>query len=121
MIHAALPYVLLGLTVGAISGVVGIGGGVILVPALVFVFGLSQHEAQGTTLALLIPPIGLLAAWTYYKHGYVNLEIAAYICLGFFFGSLLGARVATALPNAVLGRIFGVMLLFVALKMIFAK
>ncbi|OPY79782.1 MAG: Sulfite exporter TauE/SafE [Syntrophorhabdus sp. PtaU1.Bin153] len=121
MIHAVFSYVLLGLIVGIISGIVGIGGGVILVPVLVFVFGLSQHEAQGTTLALLIPPIGILAAWTYYKHGYVNLEIAAYICIGFFLGSLLGARVATGLPNIVLGRIFGVMLLFVALKMIFAK
>jgi len=61
-----LFYVLLGLAVGALSGLIGIGGGVFLVPALIFFFGLSQHQAQGTTLALLVPPIGLLAAWTYY-------------------------------------------------------
>jgi uncharacterized membrane protein YfcA len=72
-------YVLLGLVAGVLSGLIGIGGGVIIVPALIFLFGLSQHEAQGTTLALLIPPVGILAAWTYYKQGYVNLEIAGFM------------------------------------------
>ena len=76
-------YVLLGLAAGVISGLIGIGGGVVIVPALIFLFGLTQHQAQGTTLALLVPPIGLLAAWTYYKGGYVNLTMAAFICLGF--------------------------------------
>ena len=76
-----LLYLLLGLVVGAISGLIGIGGGAFFVPALVFLFGLSQHQAQGTTLALLVPPIGLLAAWTYYKQGYVDLKIAAFVCL----------------------------------------
>jgi uncharacterized membrane protein len=75
---------LLGLIAGVLSGVNGIGGGVIIVPALVFIFGLSQHMAQGTTLALLVPPIGILAAWTYYREGYVDLKIAALICLGIF-------------------------------------
>ncbi len=118
---SALLYLLLGLVAGALSGLIGIGGGVIIVPALLFLFGLSQHQAQGTTLALLVPPIGILAAWTYYKQGYVNLEIAAFICVGFFFGSFLGAKIATGLSNVVLERIFGVALLLIALKMIFAK
>ena len=65
------------------------------VPALVFVVGLTQHQAQGTTLALMVPPIGLLAAWTYYKHGNVDLKIAGLICLGFFLGGLFGAKLAT--------------------------
>ncbi len=89
-------------------------------PVLVFLFGFSLHQAQGTTLALLVPPIGILAAFTYYKEGYVDLKIAAFVCLGFFFGGLLGARIATDLPNAILERIFGVALLLIALKMIFA-
>jgi uncharacterized protein len=114
-------YLLLGLVAGALSGLIGIGGGVIIVPVLVFLFGLSQHHAQGTTLALLIPPIGILAAWTYYKEGFVDLRIAAFICVGFFVGSFLGAKLATSLSNLVLERIFGIALLLIAVKMIFAK
>jgi uncharacterized membrane protein YfcA len=116
-----LLYILLGLIAGVLSGLIGIGGGVIIVPALVFLFGLSQHEAQGTTLALLVPPIGLLAALTYYRSGYVDLKIAALICAGFFFGGLVGARFATSMSNAALERTFGIALLLIAIKMIIAK
>jgi uncharacterized membrane protein YfcA len=116
-----LLYLLLGLFAGTFSGLIGIGGGTIIVPALVFLFGLSQHQAQGTTLALLVPPIGFLAAWTYYKQGYVDLRIAAFICVGFFLGGLVGAKLATKLSNVVLERIFGIALLLISLKMIFAK
>jgi hypothetical protein len=116
-----LGCVLLGLIAGVLSGVMGIGGGVIIVPALVFLFGLTQHQAQGTTLALMVPPIGLLAAWTYYKHGGVSLGIAAFVCLGFFLGGLIGARIATNLSEAVLSRMFGILLLLIALKMIVGK
>jgi hypothetical protein len=118
---AGAAYVCLGLVAGFLSGLIGIGGGVIIVPALVFVFGLSQHEAQGTTLALLVPPIGLLAALTYFRKGFVNLEIALLICVGFVVGSLLGARLATGLSNVVLERVFGIALLGIALKMVFAR
>ena len=111
----------IGAVVGIVSGTIGIGGGIVLVPALVFLFGLSQHQAQGTTLALMVPPIGLLAAWTYYKHGFVDLRIAGLICLGFFFGGLVGARLATALSETVLTKVFGVALLLIAVKMIFFK
>lgn len=114
-------YLLLGLIAGVLSGLIGVGGGVIIVPALIFLFGFSQHRAQGTTLALLVPPIGILAAWTYYKQGYVDLRVAALICLGFFFGGLLGAKMATGLSNVVLERIFGIALFLIALKMIFTK
>ena len=116
-----LLFLLLGLVAGILGGLFGLGGGIIIIPALVFLFGLSQHEAQGTTLALLVPPIGLLAAWTYYRQGYVNLKIAALICLGFFFGGLLGAKIATNLPNIVLTRVFGVALLLISLRMIFTR
>ncbi|MER3473965.1 MAG: permease [Armatimonadota bacterium] len=114
-------YVILGFVAGALSGVLGIGGGVIIVPALVFLFHMSQHQTQGTTLAMLIPPIGILAAYTYYRAGYVQVIPAALLAAGFFFGGLIGAKIATHLSNAVLVRIFGVAMLLIALKMIFGK
>lgn len=115
------PYVLLGLVAGIFSGLIGIGGGIIIIPVLVLVFGLSQHQAQGTTLALLVPPIGLLAAWTYYSKGYVDLRIAGLICIGFFAGGLLGAKLAVGLSSSVLEKLFGAALFLIALKMIFAR
>jgi uncharacterized protein len=116
-----LPYLLLGLAAGILSGLVGIGGGILIVPALVFLFGFSQQQAQGTTLALLVPPIGILAAWTYYKHGFVDIKVAAIIATGFIVGSLFGARYATGISNVVLGKIFGIFPVLIGLKMIFGK
>ncbi len=118
--HAFL-YILTGLLAGILSGLIGIGGGVIIIPILVLIFGLSQKTAQGTTLALLVPPIGLLAAWAYYKQGYVNFPIAGFICLGFVIGGLLGAKLAVRISDPVLEKIFGIALLIIALKMIFSK
>ena len=116
-----LLYLLLGLVTGTFSGLIGIGGAIIIIPCLVLFFGLSQHTAQGTTLALMVPPIGLLAAWTYYKQGYVDLKIAGLICLGFFIGGLIGAKFAIKIPDEILRKIFGVVLLAASLKMIFFK
>jgi uncharacterized membrane protein YfcA len=117
----ALLYVLTGLAAGLLSGLIGIGGGTIVVPILLFYFGFSQKMAQGTTLALLVPPIGIFAAWTYYKQGFVDFPVAALICLGFLFGGLIGAKFATALSNQALERIFGIALLIISIKMIFAR
>jgi len=114
-------YLFLGLTAGAFSGLIGIGGAIIIIPSLVLLLGLSQHTAQGTTLALMVPPIGLLAAWTYYKQGFVDFKIAGLICLGFFFGGLVGAKFATDIPENILRKIFGVVLLAASLRMIFYK
>lgn len=105
-----LLYLLLGLVTGVFSGLIGIGGAIIIIPVLVLLFGLQQHTAQGTTLALMVPPIGLLAAWTYYKAGHVDLKIAAVICVGFFVGGLIGAKFATQIPADTLRKIFGVVL-----------
>ena len=116
-----LLYVVLGLVAGVFSGLIGIGGGLIIIPVLVLLFGLSQHMAQGTTLALMVPPIGLLAAWVYYKNGFVDLKVAAFICLGFFVGGLLGAKFATDIPEIALKRIFGIVLLLASIKMIWGK
>jgi uncharacterized membrane protein YfcA len=114
-------YLLVGLLGGVVSGMLGIGGGIVMVPALAFLFGLSQHQAQGTTLALMVPPIGLLAAWTYYKAGFVDLKIAAFVCLGFFFGGLIGAKLVVGLPEPILRKIFGIALLIIAIKIILTK
>ena len=114
-------YLLLGLMAGVLSGLMGIGGAIIIIPALVILFGLSQHTAQGTTLALMVPPIGLLAAWMYYKQGFVDLKIAGLICLGFFVGGLVGAKFATEIPDEILRKIFGAVLLLASLRMIFFK
>jgi len=114
-------FLFLGLLAGVLSGLLGIGGGILIVPALVFIVGLTQHQAQGTTLALMVPPIGILAAWTYYKQGNVDLRIAGLICLGFLLGGLLGAKLATTVNAALLKKLFGAALLITALKMILAK
>jgi hypothetical protein len=116
-----LLYLLLGLVTGILSGLIGIGGAIIIIPSLVLLFGLSQHMAQGTTLALMVPPIGLLAAWTYYQKGFVDLKIAAFICIGFFIGGLLGAKFAIGIPDQILRKIFGIALLAASLRMLFFK
>lgn len=116
-----LLYLLLGLGVGTLSGLIGIGGGVLVTPALVYLFGFSQHDAQGTTLALLVPPIGILGAWTYFQKGYVDVRVAALICLGFVIGGLIGARFAVDLPEVFLRRLFGSAMLIVAIRMIIAR
>ncbi len=120
MTHIVL-FLLIGLLAGTLSGLLGIGGGTIIVPALVFIFGYSQHLAQGTTLALMIPPIGILAAWTYYRQGDVNLSAAVFICLGFVLGGLFGARLAAVIPDLLLRRLFGVFFLLVSVRMMIGK
>ena len=117
----AVLYLVLGIGAGIVSGLVGIGGGIVVVPALVFFFGFSQHQAQGTTLALLVPPVGLLAAWAYYRQGYVNIPVAALLCVGFVAGSYLSARVVTEIPETLLGRIFGGFLVLVGIKMLLGR
>jgi uncharacterized membrane protein YfcA len=114
-------YVLLGLIAGTASGFLGIGGATIIIPALVYIFGLTQHQAQGTTLALMIPPIGLLAAWKYYVQGNVKLSLAAFVCAGFFVGGWLGAEIAHKFSDAAMRRIFGIFMMVIALNMIFSK
>ena len=116
-----IGFVVLGLAAGVLSGLFGIGGGLLIIPVLIYFFGMSQHLAQGTTLALMIPPIGLFAAWAYYKQGNVNLAAAAFICLGFVFRGWLGAKFANAIPELMLRRSFGVLLAIVSVKMIFGK
>lgn len=116
-----IAFMLTGLCGGVLSGLFGIGGGIIVIPMLVLLFGMNQHLAQGTTLALFVPPVGILAAWTYYREGLVDLKVAGLLCIGFFIGGLLGAKLATYLSDATLRRVFGCIMLLIALKMIFDK
>ena len=113
--------VLLGAVAGVASGLVGIGGGIVMVPVLVFFFGFSQHTAQGTTLAMMLPPIGLGAVTVYYRAGLVDLKTAGLLCLGFVLGGVLGARLATGLGTTALERVFGVACIAVGIKMLVAR
>lgn len=112
---------LLGAVIGVISGLVGIGGGALLIPALVYVYGMSQIRAQGTSLATLLLPIGILAFWTYYEAGHVDVRLAMVIAVGFAFGGWFGGLWAQHLSEIVLRRSFAVLLLVLAVKMAFAK
>jgi uncharacterized protein len=114
-----MAFIILGLITGILSGIIGIGGGIIIIPSLIYIFKLNQHLAQGTTLALLVPPIGILAAWTYYKQGYVDLKIAALIAIGFFIGGLIGSSYAVQLNNDLLRKIFATALVLIGIRMFF--
>ncbi|HPF50455.1 MAG TPA: sulfite exporter TauE/SafE family protein [Draconibacterium sp.] len=113
--------IIIGLISGLLSGVFGIGGAIIVIPALVFIIGLSQHQAQGTSLAFMLPPVGILAAWNYYKEGYINWKIALVLSLTFFIGAYLGSRFSLNISDRTLRRMFGVLLMAMAIKMIFSK
>jgi uncharacterized membrane protein YfcA len=109
----------LGLIAGILSSMVGIGGGIVIVPALVIIFAMSQKMAQGTSLLMLLPPIGLLAAINYYKAGYVDFKAAAILIIAFVVGSYFGSRIALNLEETTLKKIFGVFLMILAVKYLF--
>lgn len=109
-----------GLVVGAISGMLGIGGAIVLVPVLMFGFGFSQPRAQGTSIGALIPPIGIFAAIQYYRSGFLDVRAAGLIALGFLFGALGGATLVPHIPQTWLKRIFATLLVYVAAQLVFA-
>lgn len=111
----------IGLLSGILAGMLGVGGAIIVIPALVIFLGLSQHQAQGTSLAFMVPPIGILAAWNYWKAGYVNWKFALILSLTFVVGAWLGSVYSVQIPQRILRKIFGILLLGVAIKMIFSK
>ncbi|MFA5417453.1 MAG: sulfite exporter TauE/SafE family protein [Bacteroidales bacterium] len=113
--------ILIGLVAGILSGLIGIGGAIIIIPALVFILGMDQYSAQGTSLAIMLPPIGLLAAWNYYKAGVLDLRYAFIIAGAFFIGGYLGSSFVLSIPEATLRRIFAAILLVIAVKMFFGK
>jgi uncharacterized protein len=110
-----------GLLSGILSGAMGVGGGIIVVPALVYFLGFSQHMAQGTSLALLLPPTGILATMHYYKSGFVDIKVAFILIIMFVIGAYLGSLVSLQIPEKILKKMFGVFMLIAATKMIFEK
>ena len=116
-----LILIVIGIITGVTAGMLGIGGAIIMVPALVYVLGVSQQTAQGTSLAVMLPPIGIIAAYNYYKAGQVNLKFALILAVCFLAGSYFGSKFALSLPEATLKKIFGILLLAVAMKMLLSK
>ncbi len=111
----------IGLVAGIVSGALGVGGGIIIVPSLIFFLGFSQHMAQGTSIAILMLPTGILAVMQYYKNGYVDVKVALILMLLFVAGAYLGSLFSMNLPDKVLRKVFGVFMLLVSLKMILGK
>jgi uncharacterized membrane protein YfcA len=112
--------VFIGLLAGFLSGILGIGGGVVMVPLLLLV-GFTQHQAQGTSLAAMLPPVTLLAVLQYSKEGHVDWKMALIISATFIIGGLFGSKLAVAINEQMLKKIFGILMLFIAIKMIFGK
>lgn len=116
-----LSLILIGILAGVLSGLVGVGGGIIMVPLLVMFFGFNQHQAQGTSLAVLAVPVTAVAVFNYYKEGQINIKYAAIIALFFVIGSIFGSKFALTLDQKMLKKIFAVVLLVIAGKMLLDK
>ena len=104
---------------GMLSGIVGIGGGIIIVPALVFFLGFSQLKAQGTSLGILLLPVGILAVIQFYKQGYIDMKTVGIVACSFVVGGYLGSKIALALPQETVKKVFAVLLLLISIKMFF--
>lgn len=117
-LHLVLLLSLIGLTAGILAGMVGVGGGIIVVPALVFFLGFSQKEAQGTSLGLLLLPIGILAVLNYYNKGLIDVKVVGIMALGFLIGGFLGSKLALAISEAALKRTFAVVLFYTGFRML---
>jgi uncharacterized protein len=111
----------IGVITGVMAGLFGIGGGIVVIPALVLIMGFSQQTAQGTSLAMMLPPIGLIAAYNYYKAGHVDIRFALILAIAFIIGSYFGSKLAVNLPQTLLKKIFAVFLLLVAIRMLWTK
>jgi uncharacterized protein len=116
-----LILIVIGIITGVMAGMLGIGGAIIMIPALVYLLGTSQQTAQGTSLAVMLPPVGILAAFNYYKAGQANLKYAIILAVFFLVGSYFGSKLALNMPQALLKKIFGILLLLVAARMLLSK
>ncbi len=113
--------VLVGALAGVFAGMFGIGGGLIIVPALVILYGMQQHAAVGTSLGALLLPVGALSAWVYWKNGNLNVQYSALLAVGLLFGAFLGAKLVEPVSDLTLRRMFGAFLLAVSVKMLWGK
>ena len=110
-----------GLAAGFISGSMGVGGGIIVVPSLVFVLGFTIQQAQGTSLALMTIPVMLVATINYYKAGSVNVKVAILMALTFVIGGYIGSKVSVHIPEKIMKKAFGILMIIAAIKMMFSK
>jgi len=120
-ITTIVSLLIIGLLAGMLSGLVGVGGGIIMVPMLVLLLGFSQHQAQGTSLAVLVVPVTAIAVFNYYKEGYINWKYAAVIAVFFVVGTYFGSKLALSLDQKMLKKIFSIVLIIVAGKMLLEK
>ena len=120
-IQIVISLVLIGVLAGILSGLVGVGGGVIMVPLLVLLLGFNQHQAQGTSLAVLVVPVTAVAVYTYHKEGFIDWRYVGIIALFFVIGGYFGSKIAIGLDQRMLKKIFGVILLLIAGKMLLEK
>lgn len=119
-VNTLVILILIGLAAGLLSGLIGVGGGIIVVPVLVYALGMTQHSAQGTSLALMLPPIGILAVMNYYKAGELNFKYAAVIAVAFIIGGYFGSKLSlTFISEAMMKKIFGAIMFVVSIKLIF--
>lgn len=114
-----IGFFIIGIIAGVLSGLFGIGGGLVIIPALIFFFKMNQHLAQGTSLGALLLPVGLLGFLEYLRHGNVNITGAFFIAIGLFIGAYFGAYLANMLPTKTLAKMFAVLLVLVALRIFF--
>ena len=120
-LEAVLLLALIGVIAGMLSGLVGVGGGIVMVPLLIYLMGFNQHQAQGTSLTVLVVPVTAAAVYNYYKEGYIDWRYAGIIALFFVVGGYFGSKMAISIDQRMLKKIFAVVLLFVAGKMLLSK
>jgi uncharacterized membrane protein YfcA len=116
-----LILILIGLIAGSFSGLIGIGGAILIIPALMYFMQMNQISAQGTSLAIMLPPVGLMAVLNYYKAGAVNLKYATIIAIAFFIGGYFGSKLAVNLNQEILKKIFAFVLIGLAIKILWSK
>lgn len=116
-----LLLIIIGLCAGTLSGLIGIGGGIIMVPLFVLFLGISQHNAQGLSLAVMLPPVTFLAVYNYHKEGEIDWKIAIVVSIMFIIGGYFGSKLALQIDQRILKKIFGGLMLIVALKLLFTK
>lgn len=117
----AILILIIGIFAGVFSGFIGIGGGLIVVPCLVYFLGMGQHVAQGTSLAMMLPPIGVLAVYNYHKAGQVDFKVATILCISFIVGSYFGSKIAISLSPEQIKKAFGISIILIGLKMVLWK
>ena len=118
-IQTVLLLILVGIAAGMLSGLVGVGGGIVIVPALVLILGFSQKMAIGTSLGILLLPVGILGVMQYYKQGYVDIRVVLIISAAFLIGSYFGSKFALSLPQETIKKIFAVFMIIIAIKLLF--